>query len=84
MIAEIANPSLKQKKTELGSDTLQKFTDNFYNDPKNVLALNACTKYDPLEMCLSRKRLEEIGQHVFTTKVTSYHSRSLSQPMFEI
>ena len=53
---------------ELTPSVLNKFLDSFNKDPKNNLAQNACTKYDPLEMCLSRKRLEEI-QHVFTHKV---------------
>ena len=53
---------------DLTSDILEILNSNFMKDPKNLLAQNACTKYDPLEMCLSRKRLEEI-QHVFTHKV---------------
>ena len=52
----------------LNSDILDRFYTNFYSNEKNVLAQNACTKFDPLEMCLSRKRLEEL-HHVFTHKV---------------
>lgn len=52
----------------LTSSVIEKFLDSFNKDPKNNLAQNACTKYDPLEICLSRKRLEEI-HHIFTHKV---------------
>ncbi|KZS17904.1 Bleomycin hydrolase [Daphnia magna] len=52
----------------LTSDVVERLNNSFHKDPKNLLAQNACTKYDPLEMCLSRKRLEEI-HHVFTHKV---------------
>ncbi|XP_069671459.1 bleomycin hydrolase isoform X1 [Periplaneta americana] len=52
----------------LSPETLQKFRSNFYADPKNILAQNVCTRIDPLDVCLSRKHLEET-QHVFTHKV---------------
>ena len=53
---------------DLTLDIIEKLNESFHKDPKNLLAQNACTKYDPLEMCLSRRRLEEI-QHVFSLKV---------------
>jgi bleomycin hydrolase len=52
----------------LGPETLQKFRNDFYADSKNILAQNICTRVDPLDVCLSRKHLEET-QHVFTHKV---------------
>ena len=61
--------------SDLTSSILDKFLDSFNKDPKNNLAQNACTKYDPLEMCLSRKRLEEI-HHVFTHKVSLFQPSS--------
>ncbi|XP_067015155.2 bleomycin hydrolase isoform X2 [Anabrus simplex] len=54
----------------LSPETLQKFRNSFYADPKNILAQNVCTRVDPLEVCLSRRHLEET-QHVFTHKVES-------------
>ncbi|GLH10551.1 Bleomycin hydrolase [Gryllus bimaculatus] len=47
----------------LSPETLQKFRNNFYADPKNILAQNVCTRVDPLEVCLNRKQLEET-QHI--------------------
>ncbi|KDR10497.1 bleomycin hydrolase [Zootermopsis nevadensis] len=52
----------------LNLETLQKFRISFYADPKNILAQNVCTRVDPLDVCLSRKHLEET-QHVFSHKV---------------
>lgn len=52
----------------LSADTLQKFRNSFYADAKNILAQNVCTRVDPLDVCMSRKHLEET-QHVFTHKI---------------
>lgn len=52
----------------LSAETLQKFRNSFYADTKNILAQNVCTRVDPLDVCMSRKHLEET-QHVFTHKV---------------
>ncbi|XP_046979472.1 bleomycin hydrolase isoform X1 [Schistocerca americana] len=52
----------------LTPEILQRFRTNFYSEPKNCLAQNACTRTDPLDVCMSRKQLEET-QHVFTHKV---------------
>ncbi|XP_031833879.1 bleomycin hydrolase isoform X2 [Nomia melanderi] len=40
----------------------------FYEDNRNILAQNICTKTHPIEACISRKVLEET-QHVFTHKI---------------
>jgi len=52
----------------LGPEILQKLRSNFYNDQKNVLAQNVCTRIDPFDVCLSRKHIAET-QHAFTHKV---------------
>lgn len=54
----------------LDNEILGKFRDNFYADKKNLLSLNVCSRNDPLEVCLSRKVLEET-LHVFNHKVDS-------------
>lgn len=41
----------------------------FYGDQKNIVSLQACMKMDPLEVCLSRSRIEE-SNNVFTYKVS--------------
>jgi len=52
----------------LDPEILQKLRNNFYDDPKNVLAQNVCTRIDPFDVCLSRKHIAET-QHAFTHKV---------------
>lgn len=52
----------------LKKETLDKFREDFYANAKNVLAQNVCSRYDPFDVCLSRKTLEET-QHVFNHKV---------------
>ncbi|KAB0791799.1 hypothetical protein PPYR_03599 [Photinus pyralis] len=52
----------------LSRELLEKYRTSFNSDPKNILAQNVCTKYDPFEVCLSRRRLQE-SQHVFTYKI---------------
>jgi len=52
----------------LNPEILQKLRNNFYDDPKNVLAQNVCTRIDPFDVCLSRKHIAET-QHAFTHKV---------------
>ncbi|XP_022255542.1 bleomycin hydrolase-like [Limulus polyphemus] len=52
----------------LSSETLESFKKAFYDDPKNLLAQNACSTRDPLEVCLLRKTSEKT-QHVYTNKV---------------
>lgn len=40
----------------------------FFSDPKNILAQNVCTRHDPLELAISRRKVSEIN-NVFTHKV---------------
>jgi bleomycin hydrolase len=54
--------------TPLTNDFIQKCKKNFYNDRKNILAQNACSRIDPFEVAISRKSFENV-QHVFTYKV---------------
>lgn len=52
----------------MSDTTFNKWRTDFYKCEKNVLAQNVCSRYDPFEVCLSRKLLEHT-QHVFTYKV---------------
>ncbi|XKL64742.1 hypothetical protein PGB90_004828 [Kerria lacca] len=54
----------------LNPEVIQKLKTTFYDDPKNVLAQNACTRVEPLEICTSRTRFEQT-QHVFFYKIES-------------
>lgn len=56
-------------KGSLTKDVLDKFKKSFLADEKNLLAQNVCTKQDPFEVAVSRKRAEET-QHVYNTKVS--------------
>ncbi|GFQ75046.1 bleomycin hydrolase [Trichonephila clavata] len=49
---------------------LNQFRKNFEASQKNLLALNACAKTDPLEVCQQRHIIESTS-HVFTHKVDS-------------
>ncbi|TMW51883.1 hypothetical protein DOY81_003050 [Sarcophaga bullata] len=49
-------------------DKLDKWRKEFYSEPKNILAQNVCSRFDPLDVCLSRKQLETTN-HIFTYKV---------------
>lgn len=64
----------KTPKNALSKDLIQKLRSNFFEDKKNVLAQNVCSRSDPFDVCLSRKQLEET-QHVFNHKVfiINYH-----------
>ena len=42
----------------------------FFEDNRNILAQNVCTRTNPLEACVSRKVLQET-QHVFTHKIAT-------------
>lgn len=55
----------------LSEETIEKLKATFYDDPKNVLAQNACTRVEPLEICTSRCRVQET-QHVFSHKVSPW------------
>jgi len=53
---------------ELTSERVEEMREEFYNDPKNRLAQNVCSRSDPIEACLTRKCLEE-NVHIFNHKV---------------
>lgn len=63
----------RAKMSFLSSPLTQEMRDewrhNFFQDPKNIVALQACMKLDPLDVCLSRSRIEE-NNNVFTHKVS--------------
>lgn len=56
------------QKNPLNKELLERWRSEFYACPKNVLAQNACSKLDVLDVCTSRQRLQEIS-HQFTHKV---------------
>jgi len=53
---------------ELSIDRLDQLRQQFFNEDKNRLAMNVCTRSDPIEACLTRKCLEE-RIHIFNCKV---------------
>ncbi|XP_076231536.1 bleomycin hydrolase isoform X2 [Calliopsis andreniformis] len=52
----------------LTPEVLSQLRAKFYEDSRNVLAQNVCTRINPLEACISRKTMEE-SQHVFSHKI---------------
>lgn len=56
----------------LSPEVLKAFRKNFESESKNILALNACAKTDPLDICLQRKIVESTC-HAFTHKVKILH-----------
>lgn len=52
----------------LSPDFLKTLKKKFESEPKNLLAVCACAKTDPLEVCLHRKVVESTS-HAFTHKV---------------
>ncbi|KAK9753189.1 Peptidase C1-like family [Popillia japonica] len=60
--------SEKIPKNLLSKDLIVKLRANFYEDKKNILAQNVCSRTDPFDVCLSRKQLEGT-QHIFNHKV---------------
>lgn len=52
----------------LTRETVTEFRNIFYANNKNVLAQNVCSRNDPFEVALSRKKIEET-QYVFNHKV---------------
>ncbi|XP_076181772.1 bleomycin hydrolase isoform X1 [Ptiloglossa arizonensis] len=52
----------------LTTEVLDQLREAFYENNRNILAQNICTRSNPLEACVSRKVLEE-SQHVFTHKI---------------
>ncbi|KAL9886781.1 bleomycin hydrolase isoform 1-T1 [Glossina fuscipes fuscipes] len=64
----ILKPHPESCSTAITQEKLDKWRKNFYEEPKNVLAQNVCSRFDPFDVCLSRKTIESIN-HVFTYKV---------------
>ena len=52
------------------SEFVDRLRTEFLADPKNRLAQNICTKYDPKEAARSRSALEDVN-HVFQHKVSA-------------
>lgn len=55
---------------ELSQYQITAYKKNFYDDSKNVLAQNVCSRIDPFDACISRSAVETT-QHVFAHKVES-------------
>ncbi|XP_078042361.1 bleomycin hydrolase isoform X1 [Augochlora pura] len=53
---------------ELTNEVLAQLRENFYEDSRNILAQNICTRTHPLEACISRRVLEK-SQHVYNHKI---------------
>lgn len=51
-------------------EILDKFNKDFYSEPKNILAQNVCTRFDPYEVCINR-RTADISLHVYNIKIDS-------------
>ncbi|KRT81702.1 Peptidase, partial [Oryctes borbonicus] len=58
----------KRPRNIILKELVEKLRTHFYEDKKNILAQNICSRSDPFDVCLSRKQLEET-QHVFNYKV---------------
>lgn len=58
-------------KAAISTEHFEKFKQTFLSEEKNLLAQNVCSKVDPFEVALSRKRIEET-QHIFNTKVSLF------------
>lgn len=52
----------------LSEENFKKWRKEFYNDTKNILAQNVCTRVDPFDACISRGALEKT-QHNFDYKI---------------
>ncbi|XP_059048200.1 bleomycin hydrolase isoform X2 [Achroia grisella] len=63
-------PSAAMSSKPLSLDTLNKFRSDFYADPKNELAQNVCTRFDPFEVAISKKRVDS-SLHYYNIKVES-------------
>ncbi|KAG6464780.1 hypothetical protein O3G_MSEX014724 [Manduca sexta] len=59
-----------QPTVPLSLETLKKFQNDFYGDPKNELAQNVCTRFDPFEVAISRKKAD-CTLHNYNIKVES-------------
>lgn len=56
------------EKAPLSNEQLEKYRTEFFASEKNVLAQNACSRMDVLEVCTSRQRLQTVS-HNFSHKV---------------
>lgn len=54
----------------LTKEILDKYRSTFYQDSKNILAQNVCSRIDPFDVCLVRKQVEQ-PLHIFQHKVKS-------------
>ncbi|XP_045770057.1 bleomycin hydrolase [Maniola jurtina] len=54
----------------LSLGTLDKFRNEFYSNPKNELAQNACARFDPFEVAISKRRTDA-SLHVYNIKIES-------------
>ncbi|XP_054714125.1 bleomycin hydrolase-like [Uloborus diversus] len=61
---------MRDHKGAITPEILKRFQEKFEADPKNILALNACAKTDPYEVCIDKK-VVDLTAHVFTHKVDS-------------
>lgn len=52
----------------LTKEIIEKYRNSFYQEEKNVLAQNVCSRVDPFDVCLVRKHAEK-PIHVFQHKV---------------
>ncbi|XP_072934236.1 bleomycin hydrolase isoform X2 [Epargyreus clarus] len=59
-----------EHKKPLSKECLDKLRENYYADPKNELAQNACTRFDPFEVAISRRKTNT-ALHVYNIKVES-------------
>ncbi|KAL0818450.1 hypothetical protein ABMA28_008911 [Loxostege sticticalis] len=67
-LVQISAATMSSKPLTL--ETTKKFKDDFYAHPKNELAQNACTRTDPFEIAISRRRTDAT-LHVYNIKVES-------------
>ncbi|XP_041972026.1 bleomycin hydrolase [Aricia agestis] len=54
----------------LSIETLNKLKNDFYANPKNELAQNVCTRFDPFEVAISKHKNDKM-LHVYNIKVES-------------
>ncbi|XP_026475135.1 bleomycin hydrolase [Ctenocephalides felis] len=52
----------------IAAETIRKLRKIFNSDLKNILAQNACSRFDPFEICMKRSSLQNV-QHVYKYKV---------------
>lgn len=62
------NDSMASDCAALTRETLESFKKSFLSEEKNLLAQNVCSKVDPFEVALSRKRIEDT-QHIYNSKI---------------